>query len=249
VGEANVNKIVAGDSDNDELFASETENEMEIIATLTPQDKKELHELHAFVAGGGTAEKHAKALKEHGEAGVAATLDGLTCLSQGEVPGWGNSDTEGDSKPAAASAAAPPATSAPKPKLQRCPREMTEDWSPCPKSTHQEETPSFRCEDHNPNQCLDLKHNVHSVAFNHPHDERCIPSERKPWNRKSTFASSSFASEMVETHTARHLDVLTTPKVEHERHVCFPTWDDVFGNWNDQRSKHHMSQCPRLAQP
>jgi hypothetical protein len=93
--------------DNAELFATETENEMEIVATLTPQDK-ELHESHAFLAHSGTAKKHAKALKEHGEVGAAAALDGLTRLSQGEVPGWGNSDTEGDAKPAVASAAVPP---------------------------------------------------------------------------------------------------------------------------------------------
>jgi hypothetical protein len=71
--------------------------------------------------------------QEHGDAGVAAALDGLTRLSQGETPCWGNSDAKGDTKP----------TSAPKPKLQRCPRKMTEDWSPCPDSMHQEKKPWF----------------------------------------------------------------------------------------------------------
>jgi hypothetical protein len=47
---------------------------------------------------------------------------------------------------------------------------MSEDWSPCPNSVHQEETPLFGYEDWHPNQCLDLEQNVHSVAFNHPHD-------------------------------------------------------------------------------
>jgi hypothetical protein len=195
--EANVNEILAEGSE-DELFA--IENEMEIVLTFSMQDK-ELHEMHAFIAQEDTAaEKYAKALREHGEESVAAALDGLTRLSKREEPGWGDSEPDDDAKPSAVTAT--------KPKPRRCKRSKLIDRSPCPNSIHEEELPCGRYEDYNPNQVLDLEQNISSVAFDHPHDERCIPSECKTWDRKSKFTSSSFASETVNTHTAHHLDVL-----------------------------------------
>jgi hypothetical protein len=126
---------------------------------------------------------------------VKGALDALTRLHQAHAPGWREED---DTKPSAAEVRDRP----------RLPRETIESCSPCP-DRHEEGSNKLggKYQDYDPQQCFDTGENLHSLAYTHPHDERCNESECIPWDGKSLFASSCFTATTIQTHS-HHLDEL-----------------------------------------
>ena len=147
----------------------------------------------------------ADAIDQHGEAQVQDALNRLTRLSEGRAPGgWGQEEPieENNQEPATKKA------------RKRLPRETIQSWSPCPHSARNEayglEELGGRYKDYDPQQCFDTNQNIHSSDFNHPHDDRC-DGTCIPWDGKSTFTSSSFATETIQ-NSHHHLDEINIQK-------------------------------------